>query len=125
MVANGFRSARPNNNHYRRVSQMNKRLTKHRREYLIRYTTRQRRNFKEILVAESGGVCLDCTRKYPPFMFDFDHRDSATKVMALSQSRTRSLKKLRDEAKKCDLVCSNCHRLRTHKRRCLGCLYCI
>lgn len=29
------------------------------------------------------------------------------------------------EAIKCDLVCANCHRMRTHKQRCPGCEHCI
>lgn len=55
-------------------------------------------------------------------MFDFDHRDPRQKEYSLSDDgHTKGIDRLREEALKCDLVCSNCHRMRTHKQRCQGC----
>ncbi len=82
-----------------------------------------RQNTKEKLVAYFGSCCLDCGYTGPPFMFDFDHRDPTQKEFAISRT-TRSWDKLLAEAKKCDLVCANCHRFRTHRQRCTGCKYC-
>ncbi len=39
----------------------------------------------------------------------FHHVDPATKSFALSVATGKGLGKLRDEAKKCVLVCANCH----------------
>jgi hypothetical protein len=50
---------------------------------------------------------------------DFDHRDSETKTGNVSNMVKRynaGLARLLDEIAKCDVVCSNCHRLRTHAR---------
>jgi hypothetical protein len=52
---------------------------------------------------------------------DFDHREGEQKlfdVSALNQHRWVSPATLRTEMAKCDLVCANCHRERTHQRRC-------
>ena len=88
-------------------------------------TMKRRRKVKETLVEESGSKCVDCGFKGPPFMFDFDHRDPNEKIFQLSvKGGSYSLEKLREEAAKCDLVCSNCHRMRTHRQRCRGCEYC-
>jgi hypothetical protein len=87
---------------------------------------RHQRFLKETLIQDAGGVCVDCGGTYPPFVMDFDHRDPSQKDFEISSARHRSasLSSLRAEANKCDLVCSNCHRMRTHKQRCDGCRYC-
>lgn len=86
-------------------------------------SSQARRDRKLILVEERGGKCLDCGFTGPPFMFDFDHRNPEEKENLVG--KFRSLARMREEAAKCDLVCSNCHRLRTHKQRCGGCKYCL
>jgi len=87
--------------------------------------SRHRRSYKEALVEMHGGRCVDCGFEGPPFMFDFDHRDPEQKLFALSGQMTNWTKAERDaEAEKCDLVCANCHRRRTHLQRCPGCVYC-
>ena len=60
--------------------------------------------------------CADCKIEYPPYVMDFDPKDPATKTFELGSAST-SLIKLLEEALKCDVVCSNCHRIRTHKQR--------
>jgi len=61
--------------------------------------------------------CVDCKIKYPWYVMDFDHKKGEEKDSAISQLVwKRGLKKLKQEIKKCDVVCSNCHRIRTYKR---------
>lgn len=60
--------------------------------------------------------CMDCNKKYPSFVMDFDHRDPSTKCFHISKPkfRTKNQKQeLIDEIMKCDVVCANCHRIRT------------
>lgn len=65
-----------------------------------------------------GGMCKDCGGGYPPEAMDFDHRDPAEKKMEMSHAiRRASFRALLAEVAKCDLVCSNCHRVRTARRR--------
>lgn len=61
--------------------------------------------------------CADCGIKYPPYVMDFDHRDPATKTFVIGQGRQKELLKVLSEISKCDVVCSNCHRLRTYRRK--------
>lgn len=72
------------------------------------------RRRKSELVQYKGGVCLNCDHHFPDCCFHFDHRDQSTKSFELSSSWSRSLKALKLEADKCDLVCANCHAIRTH-----------
>lgn len=86
--------------------------------------TRWRRNAKRKLVEYHGSKCVDCGYEGPPFMFDFDHRDPRDKSFGLSEFQSIAYARLLEESMKCDLVCANCHRFRTHKQRCSGCEHC-
>ncbi len=60
--------------------------------------------------------CMDCGTNYPYYIMEFDHREK------LPESRVTTLvgnswKKLLTEIEKCDIVCANCHRVRTWQRR--------
>jgi len=50
---------------------------------------------------------------------DFDHRDKNLKTGNIGSFVSQAYfkkEKLLEEINKCDLVCSNCHRIRTYKR---------
>jgi hypothetical protein len=63
--------------------------------------------------------CLDCGIKYPPHVMDFDHRPGEVKTIdpAKIVKRGWSRARIDKELSSCDVVCSNCHRIRTHNRR--------
>lgn len=46
---------------------------------------------------------------------DFDHRNPATKKANVARLKHKSTEGMLAEITKCDLVCANCHRIRTHK----------
>lgn len=65
---------------------------------------------------ESSG-CVDCKESYPHYMLDFDHlpeynkSDSPTAIL-----HRYSWEKAMKEIEKCDIVCKNCHAIRTWSR---------
>lgn len=74
-----------------------------------RVAVRRRQN-KEALAQEAGGKCVRCG--YDTFIgaLQFHHLDPDEKQFGLAQNgSTMSLDALRDEAKKCILLCANCH----------------
>lgn len=72
--------------------------------------TRRRRRIKEILVQEAGGRCSICGYDRYVGSLEFHHLDPAEKRFALSHlGVSRSLGRARAEAKKCVLLCANCH----------------
>ncbi len=72
--------------------------------------SRRRRRVKEVLVAEAGGQCALCGYARHIGALQFHHRESSEKLFGLaSRGATRSLGAARAEAKKCILLCSNCH----------------
>jgi transposase len=71
---------------------------------------RRRREIKRVLVEEAGGACVLCGYHASLGGLHFHHLDPAEKAFALSrQGVTRSLSAARAEARKCALLCSNCH----------------
>ena len=71
---------------------------------------KRRRRVKQILVDEAGGACALCGFVASQGALAFHHLDPATKVFGVSRHGvTRSLDRAREEAKKCVLLCANCH----------------
>jgi hypothetical protein len=61
--------------------------------------------------------CMDCGGTFPPVVMDFDHRDSETKTGNIGNLIKKwSWERLLTEVAKCDLICANCHRIRTARR---------
>ncbi len=69
-----------------------------------------RRRAKKMLIEEAGGCCIVCGYDACPTALHFHHRDPAQKRFGIgSRGLGRSLEKVRAEAVKCVLLCSNCH----------------
>lgn len=62
-----------------------------------------------------GHPCVDCGGTFPPECMDFDHLGD--KKWQIGRMMNFSHEKVRDEIAKCDLVCANCHRIRTKSRK--------
>ncbi len=69
-----------------------------------------RRRVKLQLAEEAGGSCAICGYDRFAGALHFHHRDPSQKEFGLSFGGVaRSLERLREEAGKCILLCSNCH----------------
>jgi hypothetical protein len=71
--------------------------------------TRRKQKVKRILVAEAGGRCAVCGYEGCIINLSFHHVDPSQKEFAISMGMGRSIAAFREEAKKCVLVCANCH----------------
>jgi transposase len=72
--------------------------------------SRRRRKVKEILVSEAGGACSRCGYSAAMRALHFHHLDPAQKRLEINaRGVALSLDTLRAEARKCVLLCSNCH----------------
>jgi transposase len=71
---------------------------------------RRRRKIKAILVREAGGACRVCGYDATMRALHFHHVDPAEKRLEINaRGAALSLETLRAEARKCVLLCSNCH----------------
>ena len=71
--------------------------------------TRRKQRVRRILLDEAGGRCAVCGYDRCVLNLHFHHVDRETKTMRMSSVNGRSLAAFREEAKKCILVCANCH----------------
>ncbi|MGH2894374.1 MAG: helix-turn-helix domain-containing protein [Solirubrobacteraceae bacterium] len=70
----------------------------------------RRRKVKAILVQEAGGACVLCGYNRCVAALHFHHRDPEDKAFGVSGlGVARSIDRARAEARKCVLLCSNCH----------------
>lgn len=70
----------------------------------------RRRQVKAVLVAEAGGCCQLCGYDRYVGALEFHHIEPALKQFSLASGGiARSLERARAEARKCVLLCSNCH----------------
>ena len=68
-----------------------------------------------------GIPCSDCEGVFPYCSMDFDHRSDEKKEFNISYcgsalATPERTSKWMKEIDKCDLVCANCHRIRTQER---------
>jgi hypothetical protein len=68
--------------------------------------------------------CLDCGGIFPPHVMDFDHRDPTTKLFSVAADKVllKNRAVLEAEVAKCDVICANCHRIRTSAQYVAGVL---
>ncbi len=66
---------------------------------------------------KSNSPCIDCKISYPYYVMDFDHVRGVKHKNVSELIATLSKKKIDLEIAKCEIVCSNCHRIRTHMRK--------
>lgn len=73
-----------------------------------------------LLEQKTSSPCLDCGQFFPGCCMDYDHLPGNEKIENLARMIGRSQYKIEDmqkEISKCELVCANCHRIRTFLRR--------
>ena len=78
---------------------------------------RRRKELINFVISLKQKPCMDCGIQYPYYVMDFDHRNKKTKLTTISRMinfHSYSKEKIIKEIKKCDLVCANCHRIRTY-----------
>jgi hypothetical protein len=62
--------------------------------------------------------CADCKKRYPYYVMQFDHLGKVKKSANISDMvrKTTDFAKIWHELGKTEVVCSNCHHIRTYKR---------
>jgi len=69
------------------------------------------RDYKE------SNPCKDCNNFFPYYVMDFDHLKDKSFQISRHKNHTKKLDVVKQEIDKCELVCSNCHRIRTNNRK--------
>ena len=84
------------------------------RAQLRRKTVQEKRVFIQGLKSQP---CKDCSNSYPSYVMHFDHLpENGQKRFQISKGHEKSWDALKLEISKCELVCANCHAIRTYQR---------
>ena len=76
-----------------------------------------RRRLEWLRELRADKPCTDCGRRYPAIVMQWDHLPGFEKLGEISgRLRKASRAKILAEIEKCELVCANCHALRTFNR---------
>jgi len=73
-----------------------------------------KRNMVAEIKLASG--CMDCGYNTNALALEFDHRPGTKKNATVASLMYRSWDIILEEINKCDIVCSNCHAIRTFSR---------
>jgi hypothetical protein len=83
----------------------------------VNATQRTRARQRRLLIASAKShPCEDCKTTFPSYCMDFDHVRGEKRII-VSWMHKYSASAVLEEIEKCDLVCANCHKLRTDSRR--------
>ena len=82
-------------------------------QYQIR-NQRRKVEARDLIDRLKDQPCMDCWERYPSFVMQFDHRDPATKLFNVGSMLSESQERIATEVAKCDVICANCHAIRTH-----------
>jgi hypothetical protein len=74
-------------------------------------------NRQKIYNYKESQPCVDCNLNYPYYVMQFDHRPEETKLFNVSAISSNKWETVWAEILKCDVVCANCHSIRTWNRR--------
>jgi hypothetical protein len=60
--------------------------------------------------------CTDCGYNEDARALEFDHLPGTEKLGTVASMMYKSWEKIKQEIRKCEVVCANCHSIRTHER---------
>jgi hypothetical protein len=85
----------------------------HQQEYKDR-NKYYKRYLENIISSYKNRPCADCNQRFPSYVMDFDYKEGNFKSFDISASSGRGRKSILFEMSKCDVVCSNCLKIRQH-----------
>jgi len=74
------------------------------------------RKKNQIVAQAKDRPCTDCGGIFHYSVMEFDHLPQYKKLFQLSQWEGWTKKEIKAEIAKCEVVCANCHRMRTWRR---------
>lgn len=83
-------------------------------EYMRVYHLKRYYVLKDEAIRMLGGKCVLCGSTNN---LDLDHKDPSTKSFNVSSMLTYSFKRLKEEVGKCQLLCHECHNIKTLKEQ--------
>ena len=76
----------------------------------------RRLDMAEFIRSLKNKPCADCKDSFPHYVMDFDHRGDKTVNLSHPRVKRWGKNRILAEIAKCDVVCANCHRIRSYER---------
>lgn len=97
---------------------MNKTYIRNKEKVILRAKNRQLYLKNFIQRVKKFRSCYNCNESRW-WVLDFHHRDDSQKLFNLARAHKKgySMKRIKEEIKKCDVLCSNCHRDKHYRER--------
>lgn len=87
--------------------------------YYIEKASRNNKNYKllaiKLIIQEFSRGCIDCGNK-DIRVLEFDHLKDKSENISSLLGKSASIDKIKKEIAKCEVVCANCHNIRTSIR---------
>ena len=75
------------------------------------------KTLEELHLYKEKNGCADCRNRFPHYVLEFDHKPEYQKIDVVYRVlRNYGAEAAWLEVKKCDVVCANCHKIRTYQR---------
>lgn len=88
---------------------------KENKSYYYDKNINKKQELRDLINKIKSVPCKDCNNIFHHSAMDFDHIDNKEYNVSHLVNRG-SVNKILKEIKKCEIVCSNCHRIRTYNR---------
>ena len=83
---------------------------------ILSQVKKNKKTYFEWYKSLKNNPCKDCNQKYPHYVMEFDHLHNKKFQLGNASKGLYSKETVLKEISKCELVCANCHRIRTHQR---------
>lgn len=99
------------------IENLKKHYIENKNKYKDRNLNRKNKINEFIRSQKEWKSCMDCGWIFHYSAMDFDHLRDKNFHISKSSALWFSIEKIKEEIDKCELVCSNCHRVRTFNRQ--------
>ena len=100
--------------HKEKKAEYDKKYNELNREKIGEYKREQRKERKAYCIEYLGGKCVKCGATE---RLEFDHIDRTTKKYNITRKVDRTFDILKEELNKCQLLCYDCHKVKTISER--------
>src|SRR6266853_30427 len=87
-----------------------------RKSWRLLAATRRLQSRKHLWLRSLKVRCLDCKQVFPDYVLEFDHCRGIKGGNLVAFACSAGWSALKEEVEKCDVVCANCHKIRTYTR---------
>jgi len=99
-----------------RKAEYERRKKKHGVKHLRRLSVEAYKHRQKWAEGLKNRPCSDCKRRFPPECMDWDHVRGRKLFTLGNKGYSFSKQRVLLEIAKCDLVCANCHKIRTRRK---------